>query len=402
MMRVTFCLRGAIDAGMTIERNAVWRTRNRVFAHISEIARPALRVVARLRARGSAQSPAEWRSLVIFGASHIGDTLFRTPSLPVLRRALPSCRIVYVCAPRTAELLTSNPHVDEVLPLMREDGRWRRHPDTIRALRERDLDAALCTDHIAYHADLWLAVRAGIPTRVGFVHKGFSGLVTHAVRARYPRPYAAYTRALVAAVAGEHEDWPLDPQVYPGLRDEEDAVAARRELELHDGTPVVVCTMTVRQRETAVWPAERFIETLALAARHTPMQVVLCGSADDAPYLQQAAARAPRSLSCRVLAGRLGLLGFAAFVRRCDAVLATDSGPRHIANAVGTPVVFIRSLNVSQVEAGAYCATETDAAPDGEFLSLALQRQKLAALRPADVSPLVARAMAHRTSALQV
>ena len=38
-----------------------------------------------------------------------------------------------------------------------------------------------------------------------------------------------------------------------------------------------------------------------------------------------------------MLAGRLGLRAFGAFLTRCDALLGTDSGPRHIANAVGTP-----------------------------------------------------------------
>jgi ADP-heptose:LPS heptosyltransferase len=357
------------------------------------MAAPALRIVARQYVRAQPAPPAEWRTLAIFGAGHIGDTLFRTPSLPVLRRALPTCRIVYVCSPATVELLASNPNVDEALPLVHEGEPWRSRRSTLDALRERAIDAALCTDHIAYHADLVLALRARIPARVGFVHKGLSGLVTHPVRARYPRPFPAYTRALVAAVAGVDDDWSLQPRVYPGAADEREADAAWREMELDDGRPVVACTMTVRQRDTAIWPAERFLETLDLVARRRPMHVVLCGSAGDGPYLARAAAQAPASLSCRVMAGRLGLLGLAAMLQRCDALLCPDSGPRHIANAVGTPVVFLRSLSVSQDEAGVYCDTETDVSPDGEFLSLPEQTRAFQAVRPADVALALERAM---------
>jgi len=336
---------------------------------------------------------------VLFGASHIGDVLFRTPSLPVLRRALPNCRIIYVCSPQTAELLRTNPNVDEAMPLVIEGEPWRRHRTTLEALRERACDAALCTDHIAYHADLVLALRARIPARVGFVLKGFSGLVTHSVRANYPRPYAAYTRAMVAAITGEPESWPLRPQIWPSPADEQQALAAWRELDLDDRRPVVACTLTVRQRDTAVWPSERFVETLALVARRTPIQVVLCGSAADAQFLRQAAAAAPRGLDCRVLAGRLDLLAFASFLSRCDCLLATDSGPRHLANAVGTPVVFVRSLAVSQVEAGASCETEVDVAPNGEFLSLPAQERVLATLLPSDVALVVGRSLASRRGA---
>jgi ADP-heptose:LPS heptosyltransferase len=371
---------------MNIERDAVRRTRNRMFAYLSEMAAPALRAVARRSVREPATPPGEWRTLVLLGGNHIGDVLFRTASLPVLRRALPNCRIVHVCSPITHPLLASDPHIDEALPLIRDGEPWRNWRSTIEALRDRQIDAALCTDHIAYHGDILLAIRAGIPTRVGFAHKGFSGLLTHVVPAKYPRPYAAYTRALVADVLGVSEDWPLRPRVYPSPRDEQDAIAVSRELELDASTPIVACTMTVRQPEAAVWPVERYLETLELVSRRRPIQVVLCGSAQDAPYLERAASLAPPSLTCRVMAGRLTLLGFAAFLSRCDALLASDSGPRHIANAVNTPVVFTRSLNVSRVEASAYCEGEIEVSPEGEFLSPAAQARALQTLRPADVA----------------
>ncbi len=378
---------------MHVERDSVQRTRNRMFAYLSEVAAPAFRLVARRYVGRPPAPPSEWRTLVIFGGNHIGDVLFRTPSLPVLRRALPNCRILFLCTPITEELLAADPNVDETLPLNRDGEPWRKWPTTLEALRARRIDAALCTDHIAYHGDLVLAIRAGIPARIGFAHKGFSGLLTHVVPAKYPRPAPEYSRALIADVLGMNADWSLRPIVYPGPRDEEDAIAARRALELDEGTPVVACTMTVRQPAAAVWPPERYLEALDLVARRRPIQVVLCGSAADAPYLSRAASLAPASFKCRVMAGRLNLLAFAAFLARCDALLASDSGPRHIANAVGTPVVFTRSLNVSRVEASVYCDSETEVSPEGEFLSPAAQRNALATLRPADVALAVERAV---------
>jgi ADP-heptose:LPS heptosyltransferase len=94
--------------------------------------------------------------------------------------------------------------------------------------------------------------------------------------------------------------------------------------------------------------------------------VVLCGSADDEPVLRRAAGLA--DFPCLVMAGQLPLRAFAAFLARCHALLATDSGPRHLANAVGTPVVFARSLNVSRIENGVYCDNETDLCGPEEWL----------------------------------
>ena len=61
-----------------------------------------------------------------------------------------------------------------------------------------------------------------------------------------------------------------------------------------------------------------------------------------------------------VVAGSLQWLEFAELLRRCDAVFCMDSGPRHLSNAVGTPVAFARNLAFADIEAGEYCANETD------------------------------------------
>jgi ADP-heptose:LPS heptosyltransferase len=103
------------------------------------------------------------------------------------------------------------------------------------------------------------------------------------------------------------------------------------------------------------------------------MDIVLCGTAGDRERLNAAAT----TLGGRVYvaAGDLSLRGFGAFLRECTALFTLDSGPRHLGNAVGTRVLFARNMGHSQVEAGKYCATETDIAPDGEYLSdAAIQR----------------------------
>ncbi|MCX7590850.1 MAG: hypothetical protein N2255_04395, partial [Kiritimatiellae bacterium] len=94
----------------------------------------------------------------------------------------------------------------------------------------------------------------------------------------------------------------------------------------------------------------------------------LCGSADEELQLNSLQARfcpdAP------VLAGRLNLRALTVFLKYCNLVFASDSGPRHLANAAGIPVVFLRNLNARRAEAGPYLDTETDLAPSLECLRL--------------------------------
>jgi ADP-heptose:LPS heptosyltransferase len=321
--------------------------------------------------------------VAILGTSHIGDVLYRTPSLAPLRAALPDARITYICEPGSAEVLETNPDIDEVLPIS-DDTAWWRSPRARSILREQRFDAALCSNHIAYHDDLLLATTLGIPNRVAFSHRGLTGLATISVAPEYPSPAPAYFRAMVAAITGRAPDWSLEPVLHLTPEDHAEAEAATRELGLDTEQPVIACTLTHRQRKTAAWAPSAYLSALAVVAQSRPFQVVLCGSRADAAVLEQVAATAP--MRCRVLAGRLGLRAFGAFLTRCDALLATDSGPRHIANAVGTPVVFVRSLSVSRVEAGHYSANEVDMAPAAEWLSLRDQEAALSRLAPERVA----------------
>src|SRR5207244_13330543 len=123
-------------------------------------------------------------------------------------------------------------------------------------------------------------------------------------------------------------------------------------------------------------------------------QVVLAGSKQDTPVLGQFAAQ--RGVPCRVMAGELGLRGLFCFLKKCAAVLAPDSGPRHIANAAGTPVVFIRNLVGSKIETGKYCQNEIDLSPDAEFVPLDKQEDVLRQVSPARVAETILQAILAR------
>src|SRR5262249_18307252 len=126
---------------------------------------------------------------------------------------------------------------------------------------------------------------------------------------------------------------------------------------------------------------------LQLIHKHSGAQIVLSGSKQDAPVLHQFAATC--RVPCQIMAGALSLRGLFYFLKKCSAVLAPDSGPRHIANAAGTPVVFIRNLYCSKVETGRYCENEIDLSPDVEFVPPDQQEDWLRRVSPTTVAQAV-------------
>jgi ADP-heptose:LPS heptosyltransferase len=287
-----------------------------------------------------------------------------------------------VATESSAEVLRGNPNLDEVLALD-DSGRSARSRELLAA---RKFDVALAYAGGLSWRDLLLAARLGIPNRIGYVHKGFSGLVTHPVSIHVPQPFPAYFRDLVSQVIGRPagEIPALRPLVYPGPEHEAavDRLSSDWGLDWQ-ADPVLACAVTSRQ-ESGIWPAESFLESIRHVRDRLPCAVIYFGARSDLERLNRLAGRTgPHTFVC---AGNLDLRAVVALLRRCRVALTTDSGPRHLANAAGTPVVFVRNISFRAEEAGAYGENDHDMAPrEWELVAPADQGALLARIRPEEV-----------------
>src|SRR5216683_991784 len=89
--------------------------------------------------------------------------------------------------------------------------------------------------------------------------------------------------------------------------------------------------------ETKRWPAERFGD-LASRALASGLQVVVVGSAKEARLGREIVRVAPKAVD---LCGKLDLRGLGGFISRCTAFVANDSGPMHMARALGVPTLAV-------------------------------------------------------------
>lgn len=374
-----------------VNRSAFQKPGNYWFACASELLRPALARLGRSWCAVSPSPPTAWRRGLLVGSNHIGDCLHLTASLPALRAGLPDCQWHCVAPPPGCEVLETNPHLSGCLRLDVVAAPLKRAQAELAAAGP--FDVAIAYSNIAFWRDLLRLARLGIPNRVGFVHKGFSGLVTHPIALRHPQPFPFYFRDLVSQLTGQPVPAPTRPQVFPTDADRQAAAGCWERLGLANDLPVVMCFCTSRQA-SGVWPLERFAQTLRLlneAGRH---RIVLGGSAGDRAALERV--RGLAGLDCAVLAGDLSVRALVCFLERCAGVIAPDTGPRHLANAADVPVVFVRNLYVNRVESGVYCPTECDVAPPVEFVPPGDQARYFEQIQPAAVVEAILRQTAAR------
>ncbi|HEY9028946.1 MAG TPA: glycosyltransferase family 9 protein, partial [Burkholderiaceae bacterium] len=113
-----------------------------------------------------------------------------------------------------------------------------------------------------------------------------------------------------------------------------------------DGDAPLVVVHAGASAPSRRWPAQRFGAVADALAREHGARVVFTGSAEESALVAEArmAMRAP-SLS---LAGRLSLGELGALIARADLLVGNNSGPAHLAAALGTPVVDVYALTNPQ------------------------------------------------------
>lgn len=268
----------------------------------------------------------EFRNILIIKPGAIGDLLQMTPVVRSLKQRFPSADITLIVGSRsTAELFRHNPHVRETI-VFDKKGAHR----TIRALvalrrylKEKRYD--LVVNFQRSNLKTWFLASAAFPCRV-LVYRKTASAPVHAVR-----NYLETLRPLDADISRTE----LELAPGPDARSVAETVLgpARK-----SDSPVVALNPGASHPVNR-WPAHHFAALSDLLAREVSATVIVVGGPDDvslADEIRERAASKPLSL-----AGKLDLLQLAAVLERCNAVVSGDTGPMHMATAVGTPVIAL-------------------------------------------------------------
>jgi heptosyltransferase-2 len=271
-------------------------------------------------------------TVAVLRFSAVGDVVLTAPALDALRRAWPRARIVYAVKARLAHLVEHNPNVDAVLPLADGEGPLR-FARRLRALRP----GAVLDLHNKMRSKMLRALLPGV-RKVVWHKRDFRDTLPVKLALR---PYRAsmlfadrYHGAVEELVGRELPRGELRYFLGPDDRD----VAARvlRAHGLDPDAPLLGLSPGANW-ETKRWPVERYAG-LARRALREGMQVAVQGSAAEAHLGRRIAEHAPGAVD---LCGKLDLKGLGGFIARCRAFVANDSGPMHMARALGVPTLAL-------------------------------------------------------------
>ena len=277
--------------------------------------------------------PSPPRKILIIKPSAIGDVVHTLPVLDLLRRRYPDARISWLVTPACAGLLERHPQLDEVIRFeRREFGKGWRSPKVAadfyrftRSLKDRRFD--LVIDLQGLFRSGWLAWATRAPVRVGPANarEGAPLFYTHRVDTGDPEQHAIERYLTVAQAVGCERG----PVRFNFATNDEDRAALAPLLK--DETPYAVL-LPGTNWATKRWPIEHFAALVRPLRERFGLRTVVAGGPGDAELARQL----PDSLN---LAGATTLRQLVALLERAAVVVANDSGPMHIAAALGRPLV---------------------------------------------------------------
>lgn len=290
-------------------------------------------------------------NILVRGVNWIGDAVMTLPALRALRKAHPESKLSLLVKPSVAPVFEKNPLIDEVI-LYEEKGiigklklaqRLRKARFSMAFLFQNAFDAAL------------IAYLAGIPERVGYDRDSRGKFLTKRIPYhdddRKVHHIDYYLNLLTASgiTADRTEPW-----IFLSL---DERVAAREKMS-GLRRPILGINPGAAYGSAKRWLPERFAEVAGWFIRDTKGSVVLFGGGNDVDITfeiekvvathhspvsnyraNQIASIAQGSLLN--MAEKTSLRELIAMISECDVFLSNDSGPMHIAYAVGTPLVAL-------------------------------------------------------------
>src|SRR5258706_8233072 len=247
--------------------------------------------------------------ILIVKPSSLGDVIHALPTVNLIRRQFPDAHITWLINSELASLLQRCPVIDDRIEFYRRSsGSWF---SLLRRLRRERFDLVLDLQGLLRSGLFTFATRAARRIGLSDARRGANLFYNEVVEG--PRAHAI-DRYLCAAKYLGCLDGPIEFPLGVGTQPNDRLIAINPSARW----------------KTKLWGDDRFAELIRQLPRE---RVVLTGSAADRDRLERIAQGG------RNVAGQTDLFELAELYRRCAVVITNDSGPMHVAVAVGTPVV---------------------------------------------------------------
>ncbi len=272
--------------------------------------------------------------VLIVQTAFLGDVVLATALVESLAAAYPEAELHMLVRQGNQGVIEGHPRLAQVWVWDKRHkyaDLWR----LVKEVRRQRFEAVVCVQRFATMG--LLTALSGAKIRSGFGKNPLAAFFTHRAKHLLPDPKGHHeverNHALLAPFAAAR---PALPRLYP-------TPAAQAEAAPYQATGPYVCIAPASVWATKQWPATHWAQLIGLLARQAPARAIyLLGGPGDVDLCAQIVTQAEVTATpVYNLAGKLGLMGSTALLAHAQRLYANDSGPIHLATAVGCPTTAV-------------------------------------------------------------
>ncbi|MFI5266486.1 MAG: lipopolysaccharide heptosyltransferase II [Chloroflexota bacterium] len=310
--------------------------------------------IGRLFRRPDPLDPEHVRQILVIRLDLLGDMVLSLPAVHAIKLAYPHAQVTVLALPYAAGLLELAPEVDSVLtydvnrvrrPADLLNARsWRELFALVRRLRQANFDLCLSLHGPFACVMAWLG---RCPRRYGYRAEAYPFMLTHTLPGgRYDvRQHEVLYSLKLAEFAGAAADWTQRlggnqaPKLTVPLAEQRRMRHLLAEWEIRAETLLVVIHPGASNGSAKRWLPRYWGRVASRLHDELGAAVVLSGTPAEASIVQDVV----RACNFKpvILAGQTTIPQLGALLKRADLFLSSDSGPAHMAAALGTPQVTV-------------------------------------------------------------
>lgn len=282
----------------------------------------------------------------------IGDILFSTPLIGILKRNLPNASLYYICNKRTYDVIEKTPGLDGIFIFEKDDYRklWKRDKflcvkellSFVKRIKKERFDLAI--DMSMGHQYSFFLKLINVPERVGFNYKGRGRFQTRRLEfdGFNDKPIGEYYKDLLRLIELDLYDEPTKIWLTQGDRDHVDAFFEKEGLdkaEIVVGlTPGGGVSFGKERIAFKRWPARKFAELADMLIREMNAAALLFWGPGEEDLIEEIKGLMHAG---PIVAPKTSIRESAALMSRCSCVVCNDGGPLHVAVAAGARTISV-------------------------------------------------------------
>ncbi len=283
------------------------------------------------------------RNIVIFRTDRIGEVLLSTVAIDMIKAQYPMAKVSFVTSSYSKPLLEDRDDIENVLiaDTFQKGGEIYKALALSGKLRKHGFDTAIILNpHKVLHLACFFA---GIPLRAGYDRKwGF--LLSRKIQDRRDegsKHEIQYTHDLLKLL---EIDQPVrGPHLPVNKKADESMMNKMAEKGIFSDIKLII-VHPGSSNPSKIWPRDNYVKLIRKIKKELSANVIIVGSVKEKGLSERIISEAGAAITD--LTGELSLKELAALLKKCDIFIGNDTGPMHMAAALGVPVIAVFGRNI--------------------------------------------------------